>query len=545
MENKVLGHCRLIRKLGEGGMGVVWLARHETLDKDVAVKVLPDGLGEGEEAVQRFLREAKSAARLDHPNVVQVLDAGATDGVHFIVMQFVDGTDLQKIIAKKGKLSVGDALSVAKKIAQALGAAHKLGLIHRDIKPANILITKQGRVQVADFGLARDIKSDGTLTNADEVIGTPQYLSPEQARGEKLDGRSDLYSLGGTLYCMLSGRPPFSGRTPISIAVKHASQTEKPQPLRELLPDLSPEVEALVEKLMAKNVEDRCQSAEEAVAAIDRLKSPQGTLAQVSEDRVLTPQKKRKLIFVGAGSALGGLLALLLLLGALGPSQAEKAFRQAASMATDPEKLVRFRQVKDRYPDTEWAQKALDEIRAIRARSLSQELGQIRAPALSGKQGFHDAIPRLDRLRGEFSKEKEGLKAIDALEAELHRARVLARTRDLGEALRLHKPGDSGDRFKDFIAPEAFRKVGEGGVMFWVRAALDFFTEFGGRVEVVEVVPEGVAIQPRQTAVVPVRAVIHNRKKNERTNSRPTIHWIWQEGDWYLAEKWLQPEGAK
>jgi len=193
MENTLLGHCRLLRKLGQGGMGAVWLARHETLDKEVAVKILPDNYANDPEAVPRFLREAKAAARLEHPNVVQVLDAGTDHETHFIVMQFVDGTDLEKTLKKRGPFALADALAVGKRVALALAAAHKLGIVHRDIKPANIMLTKQGRIMVADFGLARDIQGGPTITAAQEAIGTPHYLSPEQARGEAVDGRSDIY----------------------------------------------------------------------------------------------------------------------------------------------------------------------------------------------------------------------------------------------------------------------------------------------------------------------------------------------------------------
>ncbi|HVR83490.1 MAG TPA: protein kinase, partial [Planctomycetota bacterium] len=250
LENTLLGHCRLIRKLGEGGMGAVWLARHETLDKEVAVKILPENYANDPESVPRFLREAKAAARLDHPNVVQVLDAGTEGERHFIVMQYVDGTDLEKTLKKKGPFAPADALVVGKRVALALAAAHKMGIVHRDIKPANILLTKQGRVMVADFGLARDVTGGPTITAPQEAIGTPHYLSPEQARGEKVDGRSDLYSLGGTLYTLLTGKTPFTGASPVAIAMKHVSADEKPVPIRELIPTIPEEVQALVETLM-------------------------------------------------------------------------------------------------------------------------------------------------------------------------------------------------------------------------------------------------------------------------------------------------------
>jgi len=535
MENEVFGHCRLVRKIGEGGMGVVWLARHENLQKDVAVKVLPQGFASEPEAVQRFLREAQSAARLEHPNVVQVLDAGSAGGTHFIVMQFVDGTDLQKILKKKGKLDVADALAITKRVALALGAAHKMGIVHRDIKPANILLTKQGRVMVADFGLARDLKGGATITGAQDVMGTPQYLAPEQARGEKVDGRSDLYSLGGTLYTFLTGRPPFTGASPVSIAVKHASADQKPEPVRKIAPEVPAEVEALVEKMMAKKADDRHATGEEVAAAIDRIKGGPGTLVTVSQDRVLTPQKRRRLILTGVGGGLGGLFLLIFLLGLMGPNKAERALRFAGQAATDAERLVRYRVVTQGYPQSEWAGKANAEILAM----LDRELAQVKAAAFDGKILFRDVIARLDLLRGLY---KEGAKTVEKVEAELHRSRVMGRTREFGEALRGHKPGDKGEPFKQFVSPEAMKKAGEQGVMGYIGLLLFLFTEFGGRIEAYEIPPDSLTLQPRKEATVRVKALVLNRQKKERLTHKYLVTWAWQDGDWYFGERAIVEE---
>jgi predicted Ser/Thr protein kinase len=539
MENQVLGHCRLTRKIGEGGMGVVWLARHETLEKDVAVKVLPAGFASEPEAVQRFLREARSAARLEHPNVVQVLDAGSSEGTHFIVMQFVDGTDLQKVLKKKGKLEVADALAIAKRVALALGAAHKMGIIHRDIKPANILLTKQGRVMVADFGLARDIKGGASLTNSQDVMGTPHYLSPEQARGEDLDGRSDLYSLGGTLYTLLTGKQPFTGSSPVSVAVKHASADEKPEPVRKLVPDIPAPVEALVEKLMAKKAADRYPSGETVAAAIDAIKTGHGTMVTVSMENVLTPERKRRLILTGVGAGLGGLFLLLVLLGMLGPGRAEKAFQAAGQAATDGEKRVRFRAVVKDFDGTEWGERARKQIHEM----LQQELTQIKASTVDIRTPFRNISARLDALRGSYPEE---LKAIDKAQAELDRSRVIARTKDFAEALKSHRPlekgGDKGERFKDFVSPEAIRKAGENAVVGFLKFILYMFTEVGGRVEEAEINAEGTAFQDRKESNVPVKVVLHNPRTKERSTHKYHILWIWQEGDWYLGEKAVQED---
>lgn len=156
MENRTLGNIKILKKLGEGGMGAVWLGHHQTLDKKVAVKVLPQEFARDETFAARFIREARAAARLEHPNVIQVLDADTNDGVRYIVMQYVEGTDLQKALKRKGALPVRDCLSIVKRVAAALQAAHDLGLIHRDVKPSNIMVTGKGGVFIGDFGLARD-----------------------------------------------------------------------------------------------------------------------------------------------------------------------------------------------------------------------------------------------------------------------------------------------------------------------------------------------------------------------------------------------------
>jgi len=532
LENHVLGHCKLIRKLGQGGMGAVWLARHETLDKDVAVKVLPPGFVADSEAVARFLREARSAARLEHPNVVQVLDAGSQDGIHFIVMQLVDGTDLEKLLKKKGRFPVADTLAVAKRVALALGAAHAIKLVHRDIKPANIMITKPGRVMVTDFGLAREISGDAGITAAGEAMGTPHYIAPEQARGDAVDARADLYSLGITLYALLTGKPPYTGKSPVSIVTKHVDPNERPRPLREVQPDVPPEVEALVHKLMEKDPADRFQSAAELVAAIDRIK---GGAASMVRDRM--PAKKVALI--GAGALAGVLLAAGLAVAIFAPGPAERAYRQAASAKTETEKLAVYDDVAAKYPGTSWAEEARTQAASLRKSMFERELTAVKVAGLEGKSPMADVVRRLDALRAAYPKDG---KAVDAVEVALHRARVVARTRDFGEALRTHKPEDKGERFKDFIAPEAFRKAGEFWVMIAVRAALGAIAGAGVRIDEFEVAPDRVTVERRKEAVVPVRAVSIVAKSRERTTHKLTIHWTWQDGDWYLADKGIQEE---
>jgi predicted Ser/Thr protein kinase len=270
---KELGHCRIQRKLGQGGMGAVYLAHHPGLNKAVAIKVLPGDLAATPEFKERFVREARLAARLEHPNVVQVFDVGDEQGVHYISMQYVEGKSLDAWLKERKKLSVPEALSTAKRVAVALSAASKLGIVHRDIKPHNILISKDGVVKVADFGLAKDEDSNRSISEPGAVMGTPYYMSPEQAKGEKVDHRSDLYSLGATLYHMLTGKRLYDGGSPVTIVLKQGGN-EAPIPARQLEPTIPEAVDALLLRLLQKDPARRFQTADEVGRARDALKQP-------------------------------------------------------------------------------------------------------------------------------------------------------------------------------------------------------------------------------------------------------------------------------
>jgi serine/threonine protein kinase len=214
----VIGGCSIERLLGKGGMGAVYLARHVSLNKAVAVKLL-SASHENERATKRFLREARAAARLDHPNVVQVFDTGTSGELQYIVMKFVEGESASAKVRRQGPLAIPEALRIVGQAAQGLAAAHRMGLIHRDVKPDNLMIELDGVVKVADFGLAKEIGGEGSVLTVDgQAMGTPQYMSPEQARDASSVGpATDIYSLGATLYSLLAGKPPFSGTTPWAV----------------------------------------------------------------------------------------------------------------------------------------------------------------------------------------------------------------------------------------------------------------------------------------------------------------------------------------
>jgi serine/threonine-protein kinase len=262
------GRYRVEQELGRGGMAKVFRGTDTVLGRPVAIKVLAPRFSDDASFVQRFRREAQAAARLSNPNVVGVFDTGTDDGVHYIVMEYVDGKTLAEYLAGGGRIMPERAIEIAEAVCEALAAAHAQGVIHRDIKPGNIMITPSGQVKVADFGIARMTTSAETVEQTAAVLGTAAYLSPEQAQGRPVDARSDLYSLGCVLYEMVTGRPPFTGDSPVAVASKHV--LEPPTPPSKLNPDVSPELEAVILRALAKNPDNRYASAEELRADLER-----------------------------------------------------------------------------------------------------------------------------------------------------------------------------------------------------------------------------------------------------------------------------------
>src|SRR5881396_1567796 len=228
------GRYRIVRKIGTGGMANVYLAEDEVLGRRVAIKILNDRHAGDDQFVERFRREAKNAASLSHPNIVSIYDRGEAEGTYYIAMEYLDGRSLKELIVARGPAPVTVSVEYARQILQALRFAHRHGIVHRDIKPHNVLVDAEGRLKVTDFGIARAGASQ--MTEAGSIIGTAQYLSPEPAKGSGVDQRSDVYSLGIVLYELLTGTVPFSGDTPVEIAMKHLSQPPEPPSSRR--PDL-------------------------------------------------------------------------------------------------------------------------------------------------------------------------------------------------------------------------------------------------------------------------------------------------------------------
>ncbi|MDQ2984538.1 MAG: Stk1 family PASTA domain-containing Ser/Thr kinase [Actinomycetota bacterium] len=253
------GRYRIIRKLGAGGMANVYLAEDQELGRRVAIKILNDRHAGDDQFIERFRREAKNAAGLSHPNIVSIYDRGEAEGTYYIAMEFLDGRSLKELILTRGPAPVARSIEYARQILAALAHAHQGGIVHRDIKPHNVVVNGDGRLKVTDFGIARSGASQ--MTEVGSIIGTAQYLSPEQARGSPVDQRSDLYSVGIVLYEMLTGKVPFTGDTPLEIAMKHLSAI--PKPPSQVRRDVPHDLDLIVLRALAKDPDERYQSAEE------------------------------------------------------------------------------------------------------------------------------------------------------------------------------------------------------------------------------------------------------------------------------------------
>jgi eukaryotic-like serine/threonine-protein kinase len=263
----IAGRYEVEELLGTGGMSSVYLARDNELERRVTVKVLHEQHARDRQFVERFRREARAMARLAHPNVVTVIDRGDHEGRDFIVFEHVAGESLKDLLERQGPLTVADAVRVAQEAARGLAFAHQHGIVHRDVKPHNVLVAYDGAVKVTDFGIARSLDPEEALTETGTVLGTSDYISPEQAFGKPIDHRSDQYSLGILLYELLTGEVPYPGRNLGEIALRHLRD---PVPsLRERRPDVPAELDAIVQRALAKRPEDRFPSTEEFISALE------------------------------------------------------------------------------------------------------------------------------------------------------------------------------------------------------------------------------------------------------------------------------------
>lgn len=283
MSQMLANRYELMEKIGEGGMAVVYKTRCTFLDRWVAIKILRDQYANNPEFVDRFQREARAAARLAHPNIVSIYDVGEDQGRHFIVMEYVQGENLKDYLSRRGPLTPQTVAEMGQQVAAALAHAHCRGIIHRDIKPHNLLVSPEGQVKVTDFGIARAAAAS-SLTETGVVLGSVHYFSPEQAQGGAVDARSDIYALGVVLYELLTGEPPFTGDSPIAIALSHLDS--EPPAVAELCPHVPEDLEQAIMKAMAKDPAHRYQTAGELNRALAPAASR--TRAQEEPTRVLT-----------------------------------------------------------------------------------------------------------------------------------------------------------------------------------------------------------------------------------------------------------------
>jgi serine/threonine-protein kinase len=261
------GRYRLESRIGSGGMSTVYRAHDETLDRFVAIKLMNREVASDSDQLERFRREARAVARLSHPNIVHVIDAGEDEGRPYIVFEYIDGETLKEQIRRLGRLDIPDAVAYCVEIARALGAAHSNNVVHRDVKPQNVLIDNEGTAKVTDFGIARTLEEKG-LTADGRVLGTTDYVSPEQALGKDVTGQSDLYSLGVVLYEMLTGELPYHGENQVAVAMMHVR--EQVPDVRALRPEVSAAVAAVIDRATAKELSQRYADDAEMIADLEQ-----------------------------------------------------------------------------------------------------------------------------------------------------------------------------------------------------------------------------------------------------------------------------------
>ena len=254
------GRYQIIEELGKGGMGKVYKANDTKINEKIALKLIKPEVSSDKKTIERFSNELKFARKIRHGNVCQMFDLNEEKGAHYITMEYVKGEDLKKLIRKMGQLSVGQVIPIGKQVCEGLAEAHRLGVVHRDLKPQNVMVDEEGNARIMDFGIARSIIGKG-ITGAGVMIGTPEYMSPEQAEVKEVDQRSDIYSLGVILYEMVTGRVPFEGETPLGIAMKHKS--EIPKDPREINSQIPEDLSRVILRCMEKDKENRYQSAGE------------------------------------------------------------------------------------------------------------------------------------------------------------------------------------------------------------------------------------------------------------------------------------------
>ncbi|MGE3854174.1 MAG: protein kinase, partial [Planctomycetota bacterium] len=377
---KVVGRCRLKRKIGQGGMGSVYLALHEVLERDRAVKLLPRKVAGDRKAADRFIQEARLTARLEHPNILAVYDVGQEHDNFFIVMQFADGGSLSRLLRKRGRLRFSYALRMAEQIASGLECAHNMDVVHRDVKPDNIMLMTDGTAKVGDFGLAKNTGFGADITQAGLIMGSPAYMSPEQCDGRDVDHRSDIYSLGITLFQMICGRRPFQGATPLAMMLMH--QSEDAPPPSSVIPELPPYVDELVLRMLEKDKHDRQQNMGEVLADI------RAALRRYEAEKPMRVALRR-----ATADTLFGLVALQdYLLTSQQMSELLKAWHEAREQYGDPPGLAQLARQRGDI-ELEAEQRASGRVRELMAMGIDPPPDMLERMVTEGRAGSHIPLP--------------------------------------------------------------------------------------------------------------------------------------------------------
>jgi len=387
MIGKELGQYKLLAEIGRGGMGIVYKAYQGSLNREVALKILPPTLSIDKNLVSRFHREAESAAKLSHPNIVQIFDINEKDGIHFFAMEYLKGQNLTQKLEKEGALPIKEALRIAIAVADALNYSHAEGLIHRDIKPGNIMINPHGHVKVTDFGLARLMESS-RLTMTGTIIGTPEYMSPEQARGDPLDGRSDLYSLGIVLYEALTAKLPFTATTPFAVAQKQIYDP-LPSPCS-IRPEIGGGLGESIIKVTEKDPGQRYQSGEDFKKDLQVFFAGTG-LERITPTVAVPPgasqiQRNRLKPILGGGIAAAAIILILALF--FGPRIKEMFLQEPEEVdfiAEEESEVVPPLVVTEKPPSEDEARKIIEDVRQ-----------------LSADGAYSDAMSRLEEFMERF-----------------------------------------------------------------------------------------------------------------------------------------------
>jgi len=298
----------VIEELGKGGMGKVYRVFDTKIEEEVALKLIQPEISSDKKTIDRFRNELKTARKIAHRNVCKMYDLGQEKETHYITMEYVPGESLKSMIGMMGQLSAGQAVFIAKQVCEGLAEAHRLGVVHRDLKPSNIIIDRDGNTHIMDFGIARSLKAKG-ITDPGRIIGTPEYMSPEQVEGKEVDQRSDIYSLGIILYEMMTGRLPFEGDTPLSIALKH--KTETPQDPREINIQIPEDLSQLILRCMKKDKEKRYKDTKELLSELTKIEEGISTVERIVPARKRTPSREITVTFRKPWAMIAGLIAVV------------------------------------------------------------------------------------------------------------------------------------------------------------------------------------------------------------------------------------------